>query len=184
MVTLPIITEQAFAASTDHAATGSHGSVWDIRHYWINFIVYLGVLFFAFRGAVTNGWAARRSNIQQAVNSAAKELHDADAELRLLDKLVANIEFDRQRARDEIIRQGEVEALKILEDARDKAARIRDSAQGMITAEARTAEQSFRVSLVTRAMEIARERFRSGEFSGKQRAYVDAALSRAKRMVQ
>jgi len=180
LTALPLVV----AASNAYASSGGEPSISDLTVYWVNFLVYVTLMFVLVRKPIANGWAARRARIQETVASCATEVEKAERELNAIEALTKTLAAEQARAREEIISQAKVEAEGIVTQARERAARIREQSKELLAGESRSAESSFRASLVTRALTIAREKFTKGEFAGRQQAYVDAAVDRAKRLVQ
>lgn len=160
-----------------------HGSISDVVGPWINFIVYVTLLFVLVRKPIKNGWAARRERIVAEVSAATSEMEAAERELAAVEALTKNITQEQQRARSEILKQGELEAGSIVSVAREKASRIKMQVKELLEGETRSAEASFRATLVAKAVELSKARFQSGEFSSRQGAYVEAAVDRAKKLV-
>jgi F0F1-type ATP synthase membrane subunit b/b' len=151
--------------------------------FWVNFLIYVSLLFVLVRKPVGNAWLARRNAILGAVTSATDEVNAAERELNATEALLKNLAAEQDRARTEIVRQGQAEADAIVVAAKERAERIKQQAAELLKGEGRSAEAGFRAALVGRALEISRDKFARGEYSTKQSAYVDAALSRAKRLV-
>jgi F0F1-type ATP synthase membrane subunit b/b' len=177
-VFLPVAS--AFASSSAHGEP----SIADLTVYWANFVVYSIILYVLLRKPLANGWAARRARIQESVASCTSQVASAERELNAVEALTKGLTSEQDRARAEIVAQAKLEAEQIVESARAKATRIREQAKDMVAGEGRSAESTFRTTLVTRALELARAKFVGGEFSSKQQSYLDAAVGRAKRLVQ
>lgn len=175
----------AFTAAPAFASSGAgHSpSISDLGVFWVNFLIYVTLLYVLVRKAISNAWAARRASILASVTTATDEVNAAERELNATEALLKNLAADQDKARADILRQGQAEADAIVTSAKERAERIKTQAQELLKGEGRSAEASFRAALVTKAVEISRERFSRGEFAGKQEQYVDAALSRAKRLV-
>lgn len=178
LVILPVAS--AFASSSAHGEP----SIVDLAVYWGNFVVYSIILYVLLRKPLATGWSARRARIQQAVSSSASQVEAAERELNAVEALTKGLTSEQDRARAEIVTQAKLEAEQIVASARTKATRIREQAKDMVAGEGRSAESTFRATLVARALELARAKFAGGEFSSKQQSYLDAAVGRAKRLVQ
>lgn len=175
-----IVTTVAQAGGAEGA---HHGSIADIVGPWINFLVYVTLLVVLVRKPVKNGWASRRDRIAQEVSAATSEMEAAERELAAVEALTKNIAQEQERARAEILKQGELEAASIMTTAREKSSRIKAQVKELLEGESRSAQASFRASLVAKAVELSKARFQSGEFSTRQGAYMDAAVNRAKKLV-
>jgi len=177
---LVVLTVSPAFASSD---AGHSPSISDLGVFWVNFLIYVTLLYVFVRKAISSAWAARRESILASVTSATDEVNAAERELNATEALVKNLAADQEKARGDILRQGQAEADAIVAAAKEKSARIKTQAQELLKGEGRSAEASFRAALVAKAVEISRERFSRGEFAAKQEQYLDAALSRAKRLV-
>lgn len=175
-----------FPVASAFASSSAHGepSIADLTVYWANFTVYSILLYVLLRKPIAHGWNARRARIQETVESCASQVASAERELNAIEALTKGLASEQDRARTEIVTQAKLEAEQIVASARTKATRIREQAKDMVAGEGRSAESTFRTTLVARALELARAKFAGGEFSSKQQAYLDAAVGRAKRLVQ
>jgi len=174
----------ATASAAEEAEGPHHGSILDLVSNWVNFLIYVAVLYVCLRKVIPSAWAARREKIRETVLSSKSELEAAERELAAVEALTQNLLQEQERAKREIIEQAELEAAAIISSAQERAVRIKSQTKDLLVGEGRSAELQVRASLVSRALEIARGRFASGEYSERQGAYVDAAIDRAKRLVQ
>jgi len=181
LASLPLF---ASAAHAIEAEGPHHGSIADLASNYINFAIYIAVLYVLLRKAIPNAWLARREKIRETVLASKAELEAAERELAAVEALTQNLSQEQERAKREIIEQAELEAAAIISSAQERAVRIKSQTKDLLVGEGRSAELQVRASLVSRALEIARGRFASGEYSERQGAYVDAAIDRAKRLVQ
>lgn len=161
-----------------------HASIADITWPWINFIVYVFALTALLRKPIKNGWASRRERIAEEVTAATSELEAAERELAAVEALTKNIAQEQERARADIVKQGELEASSIASAAKEKATRLKSQVAELLEGESRAAQASFRASLVAKAVELSKARFQGGEYVSRQSAYVDAAVDRAKKLVR
>lgn len=188
-VLLLISVRCAYAESAAHTPAIS-----DLKYYWVNFLVYLAILYLALRKVVPAAWAARREQISASLQSASAALNTAEQELQAVQDALRGLQepssaaagkvSEVQALRAEIIRDGQAEAQRIIQDAEHRAARIRAQAREQLAGELRTAQASLRAQLVERAVESARSRFARGDFSHRDGQYRDAAVNRAKRLVE
>lgn len=160
-----------------------HGSVLDLGKFWLNFIIYVVLLVALTKKPIKSGWASRRARIAEEVNSATSDMEEAERSLAAVEALTKNLAVEQQRARGEILSQGELEAQTIARAAAEKSSRIKSQVKELLEGETRSAEAQFRQSLIARAVELSKERFSSGELATRQAAYVEAATNRAKRLV-
>lgn len=182
-ITIPSLLLVVTVAHASGSEGAHHGSISDVVGPWINFIVYVALMVVLVRKPIKNGWAARRTRIVAEVSAATSEMEAAERELAAVEALTKNVSQEQQRARAEILKQGELEAASIVSAAREKASRIKMQVKELLEGESRSAQASFRAALVAKAVELSKARFQSGEFASRQGAYVDAAVDRAKKLV-
>ena len=185
-VAASLVTVALFALpAVAEEAEGPHeGSILDLTSNWINFIIYVALLYVLLRNAIPKAWAARREKIRESVLASKEELDAAERELHAVEALTANLAREQERAKREILEAADLEARAIKGSAAERAERIKAQAKDLLVGEGRSAETQVRASLVARALEIARARFASGDYAARQSSYVDAAIERAKRLVQ
>lgn len=159
-------------------------SILDLSAGWLNFICYVALLYFLLRKAIPNAWRARRTRILTAVEGCKAELQSAERELSAIEARTKNLAVEQMLAKDEIRQQAEVEAATIEQRAKERAARIESQAKDLMVGELRSAHARFRAALVAKALELTKGRFARGEFLSQQQSYLDAAVGRAKRLVQ
>lgn len=180
-LSLSLLVDSAYASEAEGP---HHGSIADLASNWINFIIYVALLYVLLRKAIPAAWSARREKIRETVLASKAELEAAERELHTVEALTQNLSREQERAKQEILQQADVEAAAIKAAALERAERIKVQAKELLVGEGRSAESQVRATLVTRAVEIARGRFASGEYAARQSTYVDAAIDRAKRLVQ
>jgi len=177
----------AFAASNFAFASTGAGhtpSIHDIVPFWVNFVIYVVLMTVLLRNPIKNGWAARRNRIAEEVSSATADMQAAERELAAVEALTKNLSHEQERARLEILKQGELEADALISAANEKSARLATQAQDLLQGETRSAQTHFRAALVAKAVELSKTRFQSGELASRQSVYVDAAIDRAKKLVR
>jgi len=173
-----LLVADASASSEGHAP-----SLWDLRYFWLNFVLYAILMYLLLRKVVASAWAARREKIERSVFAAQDELNTAERELKAVEDLVNGLKADQSKVREEILDGARQEGIVIYRAAQERAVRVAAQSKELLKGEARSAEAYLRDQLVSQALEIARARFSSGQFSGRQDDYVSAAIGRAKRLV-
>jgi F-type H+-transporting ATPase subunit b len=172
-------------ASVAHASSG-HGepSIGDLTFYWINFALYIGIMTYILRKPLAKGWAARAERIKQSVVKSSDDVEAAERELNAIEALIKSLPAEEEKIRQQIVEQANAEAADIVRQAEQRAARIREQAKELLKGETRSAQSTFRQSLVARAVQLAKEKFGAGEFAGREDAYQMAAVARAKQLAQ
>ena len=149
-----------------------------VKFYLLHSLVIL------LRKAIPNAWRALRTRILTAVEGCKAELQSAERELSAIEVRTKNLAVEQKLAKDEIRQQAEVEAATIEQRAKERAARIQSQAKDLLVGELRSAHARFRAALVAKALELTKGRFARGEVLSQQQSYLDAAVGRAKRLVQ
>jgi F0F1-type ATP synthase membrane subunit b/b' len=163
---------------------GHHPSIHDIVPFWVNFVIYIALMTVLLRKPIKNGWASRRNRIADEVASATADMEAAGRELAAVEALTKNLSQEQERARVEILKQGELESNSIVSAAQEKAVRLASSAQDLLEGESRSAQAHFRAALVAKAVELSKSKFQTGELAARQSQYVEAAIDRAKKLVR
>ncbi len=177
-----VVAHSDFAFASGGA--GHHPSIHDIVPFWVNFVIYISLMTVLLRKPIKNGWASRRNRIAEEVASATADMEAAERELAAVEALTKNLSQEQERARVEILKQGELESNSIVSAANDKATRLASSTQDLIEGESRSAQAHFRAALVAKAVELSKSKFQTGELAARQSQYVDAAIDRAKKLVR
>lgn len=170
--------------SLGYCSSEGHTGISSLIPFWVNFAIYIAILFVALKKIIPQAWMTRRNAILENVTSAARELEQAEKAVRSAEDKTKNLASEQEAAKQEIIKQAELEAAQIVAAAKEKAERQKAQAKELIQGESRSAESTFRSELVFRAVELARDKFKSGAYSAKESSYRSAALERAKRLVQ
>ena len=163
---------------------GHQPSIHDIVPFWVNFAIYIALMTVLLRNPIKNGWASRRNRIAEEVASATSDMEAAERELAAVEALTKNLSQEQERARLEILKQGELESNSIVSTSKEKAARLAASAKDLLEGESRSAQAHFRAALVAKAVELSKAKFQTGELAARQSQYVEAAIDRAKKLVR
>lgn len=132
----------AYAASEGHESSFS-----DLIPYWVNFLLYLAILYKFLAKPVSQGWASRAATIESAVSRGVTERAQAQ---KLLDEAVARknlLSKELRELEEEIHHQQEHESLEIINDGIERASRVNAQAQDMMKAEQKAFEASLRKDL-------------------------------------
>jgi F-type H+-transporting ATPase subunit b len=167
-------------------ASSGHGepSIGDLTFYWINFVLYIGLMTYILRKPLAKGWAGRVARIKQTVTQSGEDVDAAERELNAIEALIKVLPLEQDKIKQQLVEQANAEADDVIKQAQQRATRIKDQARELLKGETRSAQVSFKQSLVSRALQLAKERFASGDFAGRDSAYQAAAVTRAKSLVQ
>jgi F0F1-type ATP synthase membrane subunit b/b' len=172
-----------FLADAAASSEGHAPALWDLRYFWVNFILYVLLMYLLLRKVVASAWATRREKIERSVSAAQDELNAAERQLKAVEDLVNGLKADQSKVREEILDGARQEGIVLYRAAQERSVRVAAQAKELLKGEARSAEAYLRDQLVSQAVEMARSRFSSGQFSQRQDDYVSAAIGRAKRLV-
>ncbi|NDC37380.1 MAG: hypothetical protein EBZ48_04940, partial [Proteobacteria bacterium] len=100
---------------------GPHGSIADLFWPWINFSLYLLVLWALLRKPFAKGWTARRQGIEQSVAVGAKELQEADRAVIFARSREQSVEADCKALRESISEDAKREGAQLIEEAKRRA---------------------------------------------------------------
>lgn len=148
----------AFAEEEGHGGHHHAGSIADLAPYWINFLLYLGLLIVTLRKPISKAWAARIENIEASVNKGKNEREFAERALKEAKARETALLSEIKKITSQIKQESETESVEIVQDAKIRAERTKSQGKDMITAEAKAYEVSLKRALaeevVKRATEI------------------------------
>ena len=172
------------ALCSEGAQEAHHGGLADLAVYWLNFLIYLGALFFILRKPVGAGWAARRNKIESDVIGGKIEIDAAEKKISDMRDRMDLIGDEIERIRDATEKEAERESAELVDAARVRAQRSSQRMRDSCAAEQRSAENSIRRQLAELALKMVRERL-SGEITAENdKRYRNAVVERAGRLMQ
>ena len=147
-----------FAASEEHA--DGHGETHDdhtkeLILEWVNLLILGGVLVYFARKPIQQYLGDRRDTIAKNIASSEQLLRDAEAKLAEWNAKAARLDADVVEIIESTRKGAETEKAAILADAEATAARIRQSASGVVERELRAARESLRKEAAELAVTIA-----------------------------
>lgn len=98
----------------------------------ISFGVLMAILVFVGRRRIRASLENRRREIEEAVEEARRREEEAEAKRKEFEERLAQLDSEMEKIREEVIRAGEVERDRIVEDAEAKAALMRKDAKFQI----------------------------------------------------
>ncbi len=117
----------------------------------INFGLLAAILFFAVKRAINPSLATRRAAVEAEIAEAQRQLAEAEAQLREYKDKLDKSKDEFARIREDLVKAGETEAQKILDEARSKADRMQTEGQALIEQEVR----NLRADLIREAVDAA-----------------------------
>lgn len=153
-----IINPTLVAASTEAGTHGQHvPSFSDIIPYWINFSLYVLILWKLLSKPVSRSWATRTREIEEAVNKGERARDEA---LQLLENAKTrrlSLSQTQKELEEDILHSQEHEVLEIIKDGMERAARVTAQSQDMVKAEQKSFEASLRSELSDKVLGRAKE---------------------------
>jgi len=149
--------EHAAAAAHD----GEHGAAAEAEHRkefifeWVNLLLLIGVLVYFARKPVQDFLAGRRDQIAKNIASSEQLLSDAERKLAEWNAKAARLDSDVAAILESTRKSAAAEKAAILADAENSAARIRQSAVGIVDRELRTARVALRKEAAELAVSLA-----------------------------
>ena len=169
----------AFAEGEEH----HHGTISDLIPYWINFSLYVLLLWFVLKNKISSGWTARRAKIAAEVSAAQAEKDSAERALDESRRLLATVDSQIKTAKDQITKQAQFETQEIIAQAKDKAARVVQTAKENAEAGNRTALRAISKEMVQEALSRARSSLQKDARSGSDQRYRSSAVGSSSRLI-
>ncbi|RMG44105.1 MAG: hypothetical protein D6719_02440 [Candidatus Dadabacteria bacterium] len=173
----------AFASAEGHHGGHHQPSFSDIIPFWINFSVYVVVLFVLLKKPLKSGWLARRSAIEEAVSRAERAYKEASEKLHEAKGKLAGLEQEIVTIRDAIAAEAEREAGEILSAGKKRAELIGTNLRETIEMEERAAERAVREEVADYVISKVRDRLINEIDPTFDKSLREAALSGAGRLV-
>lgn len=163
---------------------GHHASFVDIIPYWVNFLIYVSLIYLVFRGSAVEAWRRRRANIKKSISAIEEEMASLDAKIAEARAKLTGIGKDVERISTEIGREADSESSLVIADAERAAKRVREQGQDLIKAERRNVEVSVQQELVENVMRLATERLKAESNPETDRSRRDASIGHIGQLVQ
>lgn len=141
---------------------GHKGSIADLMWPWINFSLYVILLFVLLKGVVSKGWLSRAERIEADATRGEKALETAATELAAAKERMARLPTEKASLVKGLNAEANAEAKKMISDAELRAQEIERQAAARIAAEQLAATQAIRRSVAERVIASTEERVRSG----------------------
>ncbi len=168
--------EGAHASGHDAAADAAHMK--EFTYEWVNVFILAAVLVYFARKPVSEFLAARRSTIAKNIASAEQLLKDAERKLAEWNEKATRLEGDVASILDSTRKSAAAEKASILADAEATAARIRQSATGVVERELRTARVALRKEAAELAVTLAGSLLREHTTDADRNRLVDEFIAK------
>lgn len=138
-----------------HAAAGGiPSSLW---LYVINFILFIGLMFFLLRKPIKTAFASKIETYEAAVRRGEKARQDAEAKRLEIEQRLVQLQANANKS----IESARVEAKKIADqlnaDAQELSRRLRDEAGKSARAEVERAKQELQDEMLTQALALSKK---------------------------
>ncbi|MEB2345279.1 MAG: ATP synthase F0 subunit B [Deltaproteobacteria bacterium] len=164
------------------AGDGGHGAgATTIFWHAFNLLVLIGVLVYFARAPIASYLAERRSQIEEGIESAGRELAEAERRLAACEQRAASLEGELDEIRRVVRQQAEGERDRLLAEAQATAERIERDAVAAAEQEVRHARERLRAETVDLAIQIAGETLRGQVTDADRARLVDDFVQRIER---
>jgi F-type H+-transporting ATPase subunit b len=155
-----------------HAAGGDDGhGGGGVAQLWhaLNLLILVAALVYFARGPIAGYLNSRRAQIETGIESAGRELADAEARLAACEQRAAALDAELEDIRRVVRQQAVADRDRLLAEAKATAERIRRDAVAGAEQEVRRARQELRAETVDLAVQLAGELLR-GQVTDADRA--------------
>ena len=134
-----------------------HGNDWgNFAVRIINFIVFIGIIWWAAGKKIAGFFSSRRYNIETELSELSRRKEEAEKNLAEVERNIADVQTERERIIAEFKAQGETLKAAIIEKAKQQAEQIKRQAQ-------LTGEQEARYAMDAMRKELAEEIIKAAE---------------------
>ncbi len=171
----------ALAPAVAFAAAGGDehgGGVRDFVWHSVNLLLLIAALVYFARGPIAGFLNERRAKIEDGIQSAGRELADAERKLADCEQRIASLDGEIDGIRSAVQRQAESERDRLLAEAHGTAERIRRDAVAAVEQEVRRARTQLRAETVDLAVQLAGELLRSQVSDADRTRLVDDFVQR------
>lgn len=154
MMLWPVV---AMAAGGGHGDEGHHFPWGHFAASWVNFAIFLGILWKFALPPIQKYFAERRESLLENLNEAKRLREEAAARLAEYESKLDALDTERQALLDEYREQGEREKDRIIEDTTRQVEKLRVDAERVIEQEVKKAKAALEARAVEQAMKIAQE---------------------------
>jgi F-type H+-transporting ATPase subunit b len=168
-----------FALASSGEAHGYGYLFW----YWVNFLIYVAVMYLVLRGMVAKGWVERRERIKNELEAGKRSLAAA---LKRYDEANDRLHSADQEALElakTIEQEGIKESAKISADAKEKADKIRSEASQYLALEGKSQKLLMQKEIGEMVLEKAQTILKSSITKETDRQLREGALRGVKNLV-
>lgn len=168
---LPLLVCLAPLAAGAAGGGDGHGGGGGMTQFWhaLNLLVLVAALVYFARGPIAGYLNSRRSQIEAGIDSAGRELAEAEQRLAGCEQRAAALDRELDEIRRVVRQQAEADRDRLLAEAKATAERIRRDAVAAAEQEVRRARDGLRAETVDLAVQIAGDLLR-GQVTDADRA--------------
>lgn len=170
----------ANAATTDHAELSFFGIAAYLKDYFINFFLFVSLMFLLLRKKVASGWQHRQELIEQAVNKGKIEMAAAQQLLAEVQQRLSALEANKINVSQTIHREAVEEIKNLQTDTAQRSERLQQQAAEMATAELRSGERVAREEIARMAVQRAEHILTAGITASVDREIRNVAFNEIK----
>lgn len=153
-----IILTAAMAYAAKEGGSGHEGKNWmDFIWRLINFVVLAWFLWWLLAKKVKDFFAGRRTDIKAALEKAVADKEEAEKKFKEYDSKLTRATEEIDQIREMIRTQGEVEKVKLIEDAKKSAEKMKEDTKVRMEQEFKNASNQLRKEAVQLSVEMADE---------------------------
>lgn len=148
-----------------HEAHSEHGEhhVWQSPQFWaalINFILLVVLLTYAAKKPANAFLAKRRQQLEDEIAEAARIKHEAEQKHLEYDKRLKQLDEELQGLKEEMVQAGKHERDRIIQEAEEKASRMRAEAQFIIDQQFKELRKDLTAEAIDAAIKTAEQMMR------------------------
>ncbi len=165
--------------SEAHGATaGHHGVDWkELGFKFINFGLFVGIIWFAASGKAKTAFAARAKELEDQLQQAARDKAEGEAQIAALESKMSGLQAELDGILDKAAKDADAEKARVIEAAKAEAQAILAQAQQDITFAQKQAEQELKALVAQLAVEGATARIQAKLQGATAGAAIDKAIT-------
>lgn len=164
-------------------AAGGKGSISDLLFPWINFILYVGILYVVLRKPLAAVWQARRATILEAVEASKRANDDARVVYAAAQDRARALPQAIQEMKSRIMAETAAESAYIAQDAEARSQKILQSARDTLVGEEKAFQAELRRDFVDEVMRRAEAKLRAEVTDGRDQQLRQSSLRHIKALL-
>jgi len=166
----------ALLAAAESQAGSSAGK--DFLGKVVNFAVLFGGLAYVLRKPVARFLSQRTESVRLALKTAEEAGREAESKLRSIEERVQSLRSEVEDMKKKAEAEGLADKERIMQAARQEAAKLKNYAQQEVEARVRTGIRELKAYAADKAFDLARERFKDRLDADTHARLIDRAIDR------